>query len=164
MSTSSTSTSPFILLPAPVTRSTAPAANSDEAALRETLKRCPPSTLEAALAYRRTSDPVHVPAIVLGLIARFVEPAHRDRLLAASPSSPDLAALRLVTDLGLDSLTLMEIVLLAEEILPVSINNEELRHLRTLGDVQTFIDCKLRGLPLPANLTAPAPQPVAHSP
>ncbi|MBA3849221.1 MAG: FabA-like domain protein, partial [Opitutus sp.] len=31
----------------------------------------------------------------------------------------------------------------------MSINNEELRHLRTVGDVKTFIECKVRGLPLP---------------
>ncbi|MBL9203601.1 MAG: hypothetical protein JNN01_00845 [Opitutaceae bacterium] len=28
-------------------------------------------------------------------------------------------------------------------------NNDELRNLRTVGDVKTFIDCKIRGLPLP---------------
>jgi 3-hydroxyacyl-[acyl-carrier-protein] dehydratase len=28
-------------------------------------------------------------------------------------------------------------------------NNDELRNLRTVGDVKTFIDCKVRGLPLP---------------
>lgn len=47
----------------------------------------------------------------------------------------------------------MEIVILTEDVLPVSINNEELRHLRTLGDVKQFIECKLRGLPLPPALT-----------
>jgi len=31
----------------------------------------------------------------------------------------------------------------------MSINNEELRHLRTIGDVKQFIECKVRGLPLP---------------
>jgi 3-hydroxyacyl-[acyl-carrier-protein] dehydratase len=31
----------------------------------------------------------------------------------------------------------------------MTINNDELRVLRTVGDVKTFIDCKIRGLPLP---------------
>ncbi|MBP9913407.1 MAG: hypothetical protein KBF26_08365 [Opitutaceae bacterium] len=31
----------------------------------------------------------------------------------------------------------------------MSINNDELRNLRTVGDVKTFIDCKVRGLALP---------------
>ena len=57
--------------------------------------------------------------------------------------------LRLIEDLGIDSLTMMEIVILVEEVLQMSINNEELRHLRTIGDVKQFIECKVRGLPLP---------------
>lgn len=46
----------------------------------------------------------------------------------------------------------MEIVILTEDVLPVTITNEELRHLRTLGDVSKFIEGKLRGLPLPPAL------------
>ena len=57
--------------------------------------------------------------------------------------------LRLIEDLGIDSLTMMEIVILVEDVLHMSINNDELRNLRTVGDVKTFIDCKIRGLPLP---------------
>jgi len=34
---------------------------------------------------------------------------------------------------------MMEIVMLAEEALPLSISNEELRHLRTLGEIEQFI-------------------------
>jgi 3-hydroxyacyl-[acyl-carrier-protein] dehydratase len=43
----------------------------------------------------------------------------------------------------------MEIVILVEDVLQMSINNDELRNLRTVGDVKTFIDCKVRGLSLP---------------
>jgi len=46
----------------------------DEAALREALKRCSPSTFEAAVQFRKTGNPEHVPAIVIGVIERFVEP------------------------------------------------------------------------------------------
>jgi 3-hydroxyacyl-[acyl-carrier-protein] dehydratase len=38
---------------------------------------------------------------------------------------------------------------LVEDVLQLSINNDELRNLRTVGDVKTFIDCKIRGLALP---------------
>ena len=70
---------------------------------------------------------------------------------------PDLRAklkdadddLRLIEDLSIDSLTMMEIVILVEDVLQMSINNDELRNLRTVGDVKTFIDCKVRGLPIP---------------
>lgn len=134
----------------------------DAAHLREALKRCSPATFEAALAFRTTGDYSRLPAIVSGVIERFVERELREKLVAPSDD------LRLVEDLGLDSLTLMEIVILTEDVLPVTINNDELRHLRTLGHVRLFVECKLRGLPLPPELaaqpcTACAAKPAADS-
>jgi 3-hydroxyacyl-[acyl-carrier-protein] dehydratase len=120
-----------------------PFAPEDETALREALKRCSPSTFEAAVQYRRTGNPEHVPAVVIGVIERFVEPDLRVKLKDADDD------LRLIEDLGIDSLTMMEIVILVEDVLQLSINNDELRNLRTVGDVKTFIDCKIRDLPLP---------------
>ena len=117
---------------------------TDEAKLREALKRCPPKTFEAASAFRQTGDFVHLPTIVRGVIARFVERERRARLEGA------VDEVHLVEDLGLDSLTMMEIVMLAEDVFPISINNDELRGLRTIGSVQRFIECKLRGEPPPA--------------
>lgn len=134
------------------------AAPADEAYLRETLKRCSPLTFEAARAFRATGNYAHLPVIVVGVIERFVERELRDKLV----NPPD--DLRLVEDLGLDSLTLMEIVILTEDVLPVTINNDELRHLRTLGDVRQFIECKLRGLPVPASLTPSACSSCASTP
>jgi 3-hydroxyacyl-[acyl-carrier-protein] dehydratase len=115
----------------------------DEAALREALKRCSPSTFEAAVQFRKTGNPEHVPAVVIGVIERYVEPDLRTKLKDADDD------LRLIDDLGIDSLTMMEIVILVEDVLQMTINNDELRSLRTVGDVKTFIDCKIRGLPLP---------------
>ena len=115
----------------------------DETSLREALKRCSPSTFEAAVQYRKTGNPEHVPAVVIGVVERFVEPDLRAKLKDADDD------LRLIEDLGIDSLTMMEIVILVEDVLQLSINNDELRNLRTVGDVKTFIDCKIRGLPLP---------------
>lgn len=115
----------------------------DEATLREALKRCSPSTFEAAVQFRKTGNAEHVPAVVIGVIERFVEPDLRIKLKDADDD------LRLIEDLGIDSLTMMEIVILVEDVLQMSINNDELRNLRTVGDVKLFIDCKIRGLPLP---------------
>ena len=120
-----------------------PFAPEDETALREALKRCSPSTFEAAVQYRKTGNPEHVPAVVIGVVERFVEPDLRTK-----PKDAD-DDLRLIEDLGIDSLTMMEIVILVEDVLQLSINNDELRNLRTVGDVKTFIDCKIRDLPLP---------------
>src|SRR3954468_23366043 len=127
----------------PITISSKPFAPEDEAALREALKRCSPSTFEAAVQFRKTGNPEHLPAIVIGVIERFVEPDLRMKLKDADDD------LRLIEDLGVDSLTMMEIVILVEDVLQMSINNDELRNLRTVGDVKTFIDCKVRSLALP---------------
>jgi acyl carrier protein len=115
---------------------------SDDA-LRQSLKRCPPETYAAAARFRATGNFSELPIIIRGVIARFLENDRRALLQNPTPS------LRLVEDLGVDSLTMMEIVMLAEEALPISISNEELRHLRTLGDVEQFIASKLRGEPTP---------------
>lgn len=134
--TSPTGNKPFVALARPF-------GPEDEAALRESLKRCSPSTFEAAVQFRKTGNPEHVPAVVIGVIERFVEPELKTKLKEADDD------LRLIEDLGIDSLTMMEIVILVEDILQLTINNDELRNLRTIGDVKTFIDCKIRGLPLP---------------
>ncbi len=116
---------------------------ADEAFLRTALKRCSASTYEAASRFRQTGDAEHLPAIVLGVIARYVEPDLRAKL-----KNPD-DGLGLIEDLGIDSLTMMQIVLLVEDVLRVSINNEELCHLRTLGDVRQFIESKVHGSFMP---------------
>ncbi len=115
----------------------------DESALRDSLKRCSPATIEAAIAYRKTHEASHLPAVIIGVIERFVEPDLRAKLKEADDE------LRLVEDLGIDSLTMMEIVILVEDVLQLQINNEDLRNLRTVGDTKVFIDCKVRGLPPP---------------
>ena len=120
-----------------------PFAPEDESALREALKRCSPSAFESAVQFRKTGNPEHVPAVVIGIVERFVEPDLRIKLKDADDD------LRLIEDLGIDSLTMKEIVILVEDVLQLSINNDELRNLRTVGDVKTFIDCKIRGLALP---------------
>jgi acyl carrier protein len=115
--------------------------------LREALKRCSPATCEAALRFYQTGSPEHLPAVVDGIVERYVEPALRPRMEGPRPD------LRLAEDLGLDSLTLMEIVMLAEEVLQISITNDELIRLRTLGEVRLFVERKVRGAPVPDPVT-----------
>jgi acyl carrier protein len=110
----------------------------DDARLRDVLKRCSASTREAASAFRKTRSADYLPAIVQGIIEHYVERGARAKLKRADDS------VRLVEDLALDSLTMLEIVFLAEEVLEISIDNEELRPFRTVGDVKAFIASKLR--------------------
>ena len=115
-----------------------PAPGSEEL-LRETLKRCSPETIEAALAFRNSGDANLVPTVVLGIVARFLDPEVTDKLRSGDDS------VRFMEDLGMDSLTMIEAIMMVEESLGVSIKNEELINLRTVGDLKGFIHQKISG-------------------
>lgn len=104
--------------------------------LQETLKRCSPETLAAACAYRMTGDIDQLRLLIAGVIERYVERELRPKLRHADDS------LRLVEDLGIDSLTMMEIVCLTEDVLRINVTNEELIRLRTLGEIRAFLAAK----------------------
>ena len=107
--------------------------------LREELKRCPSGTFEAAVAFRETQDTELVPAIVLGVIERYLEPESQPTLREGKKDT------NLMEELGIDSLTMLEIIMLLEKTLQISFDNEELRDLRTIGDINTFMDAKIKG-------------------
>lgn len=118
--------------------------SEEEAALRESLKRCAPEVIESAIEYRTTGDVSKLPSVINGLLERFLDPDLRAKL-----NEKNNGDLRFIEDLGIDSLTMMEIIMLVEETVKMEISNNELRHLRTLGDIKIFIDCKARGVPPP---------------
>jgi acyl carrier protein len=105
--------------------------------LRASLKRCRPEVVAAAVEFRETSNPHLLPAIITGVIERFVEPEQRALLRSGDDT------LKLSEDLGLDSLTLMEIVLLTEDVFHITISAEEMHHLCTLGEIKHFISAKI---------------------
>lgn len=110
----------------------------DDPVLREALKRCSPATYYAACKYRQTGCKDALRTVVIGVVERFVDRDLRSKLLSAPEQ------LSLTQDLGLDSLTLMEIVMLAEEVFPLDVSNEELSRLRTMADIQGFLEEKMR--------------------
>lgn len=114
-----------------------PFTSEQEEELRESLRRCNDQTVEAAIAYRRDGDTSGLSTIVLGIIERYLEPEFTDKL---DPSNPDL---QIQEDLGIDSLTMVEVVMLVEEAVDITIDNNELRDLRTLGDINAFIATKV---------------------
>lgn len=103
------------------------------------MKRCPEGTLEAAIQYREERDASQIPVIVSGIIERFLEPEAKALLHRGDTS------VHLYEDLGIDSLTMMEIVILVEETLGISFDNNELRELRTLEDLKVYMDSKATG-------------------
>ena len=107
--------------------------------LKTALKRCSPETVEAAIRFRTTGDRSALPTVVYGIIERHLAPEKESFLSGADDNT------RLIEDLGIDSLTLLEIVLTIEEAIGISIENEELRNIRTLGEVKSFIEQKISG-------------------
>ncbi|MBC2604847.1 phosphopantetheine-binding protein [Pelagicoccus albus] len=120
---------------------TPPDESADEQ-LKDTLKRCSPETIAAALAFRKSGDVELVPTVVLGIVERFLEPDQVDTLRNGDDST------KFMEDLGMDSLTMFEAIMMVEESLGVSIKNEELWDLRTVGDLKAFISSKLTGDPV----------------
>jgi 3-hydroxyacyl-[acyl-carrier-protein] dehydratase len=110
-----------------------------EQELRASLKRCPPEAVEAAVAFRKTGDTSQINVIILGLVERFMEPELRPKL--HQPGADDL---KILEDLGVDSLTMVELVMLVEETLAFTVDNNELRGIKTVGDIKRFITAKVQ--------------------
>lgn len=108
-----------------------------EASLREALKRCSAETVENAVAFRKTGNKALLDGVVIGIIERYTEPEKRE-LLHKGDDSIDM-----VKDLELDSLTMVEIVLCVEDALAVTIDNEDVQRLHTLGDIKAYIAKKV---------------------
>ena len=109
----------------------------DEANLREALKRCSPETVEKAVEFRKTGNPELVGDVVMGIIERFVEPDKRELLKSSADD------LKVMKGLGLDSLTMVEVVLSVEDAIGTTIDNDEIQNLQTVGDIKKFIRGKV---------------------
>ena len=92
------------------------------------------------MAFQATGDVKLVPVVVLGIVERFLEPEMVDVLKKGDDS------VKFMEDLGLDSLTMFEAIMMVEESLGISIKNEELLDLRSVGDLKKFIQAKLAGI------------------
>lgn len=110
-----------------------PKPNSDEE-LGAALRHCSRATLEAARRFRHTRDAVHLPPVLLGVLEHYAGPETRPVLRQPQDG------LRLAEDLGVDSLTRIEMALLLEEVLQLSLPEERLRELQTLGDMRRLAE------------------------
>jgi 3-hydroxyacyl-[acyl-carrier-protein] dehydratase len=113
-----------------------------EAKLRESFKRCSPETVEAILCFRREGDLDAVIVSVHGIIERYLKLEPGERI----EQRPDTT--RLSEDLGVDSLTMLEIVMAIEEALDFRVEDSDARNIRTLGDVRRYVDDRVHGRPV----------------
>ncbi len=106
------------------------------------LKRCNEASIAAALRFQSSHDAADLSLIIQGVLERDLPDTHTGALATATDST------RLVEDLGMDSFGMMEVVMTAEEVFGISVANQELREVTTLGTLKTFIMAKVKGEPV----------------
>jgi len=100
--------------------------------IRRSFRRCREGTVDAVIELQRTGDPELIPTIVRGIVWRYI---NKD----AQPVLDQATAETQLASLGIDSLTMMEVVLDVQDALDLVIEDADLRHMRTIGDVIGFL-------------------------
>lgn len=90
--------------------------------------RCRPGTVEAICAFREGGSEEDLEAVVRGIVDRYIPPESEFNI----DNAPRTARLR--EDLGIDSLSMLEIVMSLEEALLIRIPDEELKEIVTMED------------------------------
>jgi acyl carrier protein len=110
-----------------------------EQEIRAALKRCSSETVSAALRFPDTHGAEDLAIIIHGVLLRDLPDTHGQALETATDST------RLIDDLGMDSFGMMEVVMTAEEVFGITIPNQELRDITTLGALRTYLLSKVKG-------------------
>ena len=100
--------------------------------VRRSFKRCREGTVDAIIDFQRTGDPESVPTIVRGIVWRYVHKDVQSLVDQATAETP-------LASLGIDSLTMMEIVLDVQDALDLVIEDADLRRMQTIGDLIGFL-------------------------
>jgi acyl carrier protein len=110
------------------------------------LKRCSEETRAAALRLQERAEDADLDLVIRGVLARDLQ---EERLPALSDATDDS---RLMDDIGMDSFGMIEVVMTAEEVFGITITNEELKGIQTLGVLKDFLRSKLAGKePVPSS-------------
>lgn len=103
----------------------------------KSLKHCSEATVAAAMRFEETRDLDELPAIILGVLGRDTTNPNAEGVAAATDES------RLIEDIGMDSFGMIEVVMTAEEVLGITVANQEMNDIRTLGQLKAFLRTKL---------------------
>ncbi|MFT3830644.1 MAG: phosphopantetheine-binding protein [Opitutaceae bacterium] len=110
--------------------------------LPQPLSRFPAEVRTAYQMFRATGDEAALRAVVTAAVADF---------MPRNSAHPRTAALRaedrLIEDLGFDSLAVAETVFFFEDLFKVTIRNEDILALRTVGELCDFVARRLRETP-----------------
>lgn len=107
-----------------------------EEKLREKLEAFPPGFREHVWTYRRAPAPEGLEAIARGLLAYHAGAAFQTKYAEKKDD------LRLVEDLGFDSLALVDLSFQAEEFVGIVIQMEDLPKIKTLRDLLGLLRSK----------------------
>ena len=107
-----------------------------EESIRRQFKRCDEGAIQAIVRFRAAGDPREIPAIVLGIISRYLSTVNREILGTVTPET-------LLSDLHIESLTMLEIILDIQDSLDIVVEDAEMRQFVTLGDIYQFLEAKV---------------------
>jgi len=98
--------------------------------------QCSDVTSEAGRVFRQTGNPRYISAIVRGVLEQHVSADLLPKLYSGD------GGLRLAEDLGIDSLTLMEIALRTEDAAGFPFESQELARVVTINDLERAVQAK----------------------
>ena len=97
----------------------------------------PEEILQSYALFQEKGNPEDLTRFVIGLI-RFLQDSNDAQSVTALSDKTSLRG-----DLGIDSITIAEVVFLLEEIFEIEIDNQELPKISTIGELRQFILEKL---------------------
>ena len=106
-------------------------------AIREKLCGYPEPILEQYERYQETRDQAHLHGFVIGLL-RFLQDADETTDTHQLSDSTQLRE-----DLGVDSITIAEVIFQLEEIFEIEIDNQDLMNIHTVGELKQYIISKV---------------------
>ncbi|HEY1847904.1 MAG TPA: phosphopantetheine-binding protein [Opitutaceae bacterium] len=107
------------------------------------LSRFPAEVLEAYQRYKSGGDGAAVEAVVIAAVIDY-SPAEGSPVEGATDKT------RLAEDLGYDSVAVAELVFFLEDLFDVTLANEDIVDVRTIGDLRACVNRKLAGKAGPA--------------
>lgn len=119
--------------------------DSSHPTLPPALTRFPGEVQAAFQRFRRTRELADLQLIVRAALRDFMP--KRGNFPAGMALAPEL---RLVDDLGFDSLAVAETVFFFEDLFSVNIQTHEVIALHTIGDLESFVARKLAPVPVSA--------------
>jgi acyl carrier protein len=103
----------------------------------EKIRHLPEPARAAFRRFRSERDPAVLDPVILAILEDYV-PRQPEKPLAEHAGTAVL-----IDDLGFDSLAITEVVFFTEDLLGITIANEEIVRVRTLDDLRNFIRAKV---------------------